>query len=115
VHDAVLQKRGDRLNGTASVSESDLRAALPVLQSVVPVASGGGQLTLQGTATLFGVTATVNATARTQNGAIVVTPDVPLGGLATVTVFSDPAVDVQGLAASPAPGGFSVAAQGRIR
>jgi hypothetical protein len=86
-----------------------------VLQSVVPVASGGGQLTVRGTATLFGVTATVDATARAQNGQIVVTPDVPFGGLATITVFSDPSVEVQAVGASPAPDGFSVSAQGRIR
>jgi hypothetical protein len=115
VHDAVLHKRGDGLTATAHVSESDLRASIPVLQSVVPVASGGGELTLRGTATLFGVTATVDATARAQNGQIVVTPDVPFGGLATITVFSDPAVEVQGVGASPAPDGFVVSAQGRIR
>jgi hypothetical protein len=115
VHDAVLKKRGDQLSATAHVTESDLRAAVPVLQSVVPVASGGGQLTVRGTATLFGVTATVDATARAQNGQIVVTPDVPFGGLATITVFSDPSVEVQAVGASPAPDGFSVSAQGRIR
>lgn len=115
VHNAVLKKRGDQLSGTANVTESDLRGSIPVLQSVVPVASGGGQLTLRGTATLFGVSATVDAIARAQNGQIVVTPNVPFGSLATVTVFSDPAVEVQGIGASPAPGGFSVSAQGRIR
>jgi hypothetical protein len=115
VHHAVLHKRGDQLTGTAQVSESDLRASIPVLQSVVPVASGGGELTLRGTATLLGVTATVDATARAQNGQIVVTPDLPFGGLATITVFSDPAVEVQSLGASPAAGGFTVSARGRIR
>jgi hypothetical protein len=115
VHDAVLQKRGERVTADAEVTESDLRAALPVLQSVVPVASGGGELTLRGTATLFGVTATVDATARAQNGEIVVTPDVPFGGFATVTVFSNPAVEVQGVAASPTQNGFRVSAVGRIR
>jgi hypothetical protein len=115
VHNATLKKRGDQLTGTAQVSESDLRASIPALQSVVPVASGGGQLTLRGTATLFGVTATVDATARAQNGQIVVTPDLPFGGLATITVFSDPAVEIQGVGATPAPGGFSVSAQAQIR
>jgi hypothetical protein len=114
VHDAVLRKRGSLVTATARVTEADLRSALPVLQSVVPVASGGGALTLRGTATLFGITATVDATVHTQNGQIVVTPDVPFGGFATITVFSNPAVYVTGVSASPTTDGFSVTAQGRI-
>lgn len=115
VHDAVLQKRGDRVSATARVTESDLRSAVPVLQSVVPVASGGGELTLRGTASLFGVTATIDATVRAQNGEIVVTPDVPFGGFATITVFANPAVEVTAISAAPSPGGFQVSAQGLIR
>lgn len=115
VHDAVLRKRGDQVSASANVNEADLRAAVPVLQSVVPVASGGGVLTLQGTATLFGVTATIDATVRTENGQIVVTPDVPFGGFATITAFSNPAVDVQGVGAIPTAGGFRVFATGSIR
>jgi hypothetical protein len=115
VHGAVLRKRGDQVTASARVTEADLRSALPVLQSVVPVASGGGQLTLRGTASLFGVTATVDATVHTQNGQIVVTPDVPFGGFATITVFSNPSVFVTGVSASPAADGFFVTAQGRIR
>ncbi len=37
--------------GSASVTEADLRTALPVLNSVTPVASAGGRSSLQGTAT----------------------------------------------------------------
>ena len=99
LRDAVLRKRGDTLTGTAVVTEADLRASLPIIQSLTPVASGGGQLTLQGTASLFGVTATVDATVKTQNGSLVVVPDVPFGGLATIKVFSNPHIDVQSVSA----------------
>lgn len=108
LHDARLVKRGDRLSASATVSEADLRAALPILQSVTPVASAAGQLTLQGTASLFGVTATVQAVVHVVGGRLVVTPDVPLGGFATITVFANPHVAVQSVGASPVPGGFSV-------
>jgi hypothetical protein len=114
LHDASLQKRGNRLSGTARVSEADLRAAVPVLESVVPVASGGGQLTLRGTASLFGVTASVDATLHAQDGALVVTPDVPFGGFATISVFSNPRVYVDGVAATPLPGGFAVSASATL-
>jgi len=115
LRDARLHKAGDQLTGAAQVQEADLRAALPVLQSVQPVASGGGQLILRGTATLLGISATVDATVSAQNGSLVVQPDVPLGGLATITVFAQPHVFVQDVGANPVPGGFSVSAHGRLR
>ncbi len=115
LRDASLRKRGNELTGSAQVNESDLRTAVPILQSLQPVASGNGQLTLRGTATLLGVTATVDATVGAQNGQLVVVPDVPFGGLATITVFNNPHIAVQGVAASPTAGGFSVSARGRLR
>jgi hypothetical protein len=115
LRNATLSKHGDQLTGSASVTESDLRTAVPFLDNVQPVASGGGQLTLRGTATLFGVTASVDATVAAQGGKLVVAPDIPLGGLATVTVFSDPHLQVQGVAAAGTTGGFSVSAQARLR
>jgi DUF2993 family protein len=115
LRDATLQKRGNELTGRATVTEADLRSSLPVLDSVAPVASSGAQLTLQGTATVLGVTATVDATVRALNGALVVTPDVPFGGLATITLFSSPAIAVQGITATPAPGGFELTADARTR
>jgi hypothetical protein len=108
LHDASLVKDGNRLTGAATVNESDLRAAAPFLQSVTPVASSDGRLTLRGTATFLGLSATVDATVSAQDGKLVVAPDVPFGGLATITVFSDPRIQVQGVSASPAPGGFMV-------
>lgn len=115
LRDASLRKRGSALTGSASVTESDLRAAVPFLDSVQPVAAADGQLTLRGTATLFGVSATADATVAASDGGLVIAPNVPLGGLATVTVFSNPHVQVQGLSARSAPDGFSVTAVGRLR
>jgi hypothetical protein len=114
IHNATLHKRGDELTATASVTRSDLRAAIPFLDSVQPVASAGGQLTVRGTATLFGVTASVEATVATSTGRLVVTPDVPFGGLATITLFSDPHVRVQSVSATPAPDGFTVSARASL-
>lgn len=115
LRNATLHKRGSELTGTATITEADLRSSLPVLDSVQPVASAGGELTLQGTATLLGVTATVDATVRPQNGALIVSPDVPFGGLATITLFSNPTIAVGGVAASPLPGGFALSANAQIR
>ena len=115
VRNASLHKRGNQLTGTATVTQADLRASLPVLDSVVPVASGGGQLTLRGTATVFGVTASVDATVGPQDGALVVSPNVPFGALATITLFSDPAVVVEGVDATPSPDGFVATVHARLK
>jgi LmeA-like phospholipid-binding len=114
VHDATLHKRGDQLTGRATVDEADLQRAFPILQSVQPIASGKGQLILRGTATLLGVTATVDATVAAQNGRLIVQPGVPFGALATVTVFSNPHVYVEAVAASPGARGFTVSVRGRV-
>jgi hypothetical protein len=115
LRDASLRKRGNALTGSASVTESDLRAAVPFLDSVHPVASADGRLTLRGTATLFGASATADATVAASDGGLVIAPNIPLGGLTTVTVFNDPHVQVQGLSARSAADGFSVTAVGRLR
>jgi hypothetical protein len=115
LHDAALRKRGSELTGSGRITESDLRASLPALQSVTLVASANGELTLRGTATLFGVSASVDATVAAQGGQLVVTPDVPFGGLATITVFSNPHLYVQGISASPTAGGFAVSTHARLR
>lgn len=108
LRDARLVKQDDRLTASADVTSQALRTVLPILTSVTPVASGDGRLVLRGTATLFGISATVDATVSASDGKLMVTPDVPFGGLATVTLFSDPRIRVTGVSATPAPGGFTV-------
>jgi LmeA-like phospholipid-binding len=115
VRDARLHKRGSELVGTATITEADLRAAVPFLDNVQPVASADGRLVLRGTASLFGLRASVDVAAAAQNGNLVVAPDVPFGGLATITLFSDPRVEVQSVAAAPVPGGFSIEVRARLR
>jgi hypothetical protein len=115
LRDVRLAKRGSGVSGQAVVQASDLRAALPAGLDVQPVASGGGRLLLRARTGLFGVNVTVDALLGARNGALVVEPEVPFGGLATLTVFSDPRVTVQGVGAAPAPGGYTFTAQGRLR
>lgn len=115
LHDVRLTKHGNRMRGSAQVRDRDLRAALPVMRSVTPVRATGGGVVLRGTASLFGIDATVDATVQARAGGIVVAPDGPLGALATVTVFSDPAFDVQDVSAARIPGGLSLTATGVTR
>lgn len=115
LRDARLTKRGNQVSASATITEADLRSALPVLDSVSPVASSDGRVTLRGTATVLGVTVSVDITIGPRDGALVAMPDVPFGGFATVTLFSNPQIAVSGVAASPAPGGFQLSALARLR
>jgi hypothetical protein len=110
-----LTKRGSELTSAATITEADLRSAVPFLQNVQPIASGGGQLTLRGTASLLGLTASVDVTVAAQNGAIVVAPDVPFGGIATITLFNNEHVRVQSVSAVTAPGGFTLSARATVQ
>jgi hypothetical protein len=49
------------------------------------------------------------------NGKLVVQPNVPILNFFTLTVFSDPHLAVQGVAARAKPGGFELSARGRLR
>jgi hypothetical protein len=112
--DATMRKRGSSLTAAATVTQSDLRSAVFFLQDVVPVASAGGSLTLRGTASFLGLTASVAATVAARDGALVVAPDVPFGGIATLTLFSNPHVYVQSVSASGVPGGFRVSGRATV-
>ncbi len=112
LRDATLRKRGDELIGTARATEADLRSALGgSIQGLQPIASGNGELVFRGT--VLGVTA--DATLRSAGGALVISPDVPLLDLITLTVFKDPRVYIEGVGASSAPGGFVFQGRARLR
>jgi len=98
------------------VAEADLRSAIPFLQSVTPVASGNGQLTVQGTGSIGGFSGSIDATVEAQNGKLVLVPQIPLvGGLLTFTLFNDPHLAVQAVAATPTATGFNVSARAVLR
>ncbi len=115
LRDATLRKRGSELIGSATVMEADLRSAVPFLDNVRPVASSGGHLILRGTASLLGFSATVDAVVAAQDGALVVAPDVPFGGIATVTLLNDPHVRMESVSAESVAGGFRLRANARVQ
>jgi len=114
LRNATLRKRGSELSGSATVTESDLRSAVFFLDNVEPIASANGRLTLRGTASFLGLHATVDATVAAKDGALVVAPNVPLGGIAALTLFDNPHVEVQSVSATNVPGGFRVFAEGTV-
>jgi hypothetical protein len=115
LHDVTLTKRGSELIGSARVDEADLRAALPVIDSVTPVSSSDGQLRLRGTAGAFGISATVTAVVTARDGKLVVVPSGLLGGFVNVTVFSDPDIYVQAVSGTAISGGLTVSVRAELR
>jgi hypothetical protein len=115
LRDASLHKQGSSLVGSATLMEADLRAAVPFLDNVQPVASSAGLLILRGKASLFGLRATVDAVVSARDGTLVVAPDVPFGGLATITLLNNPHVRVQSVSAVSVTGGFRVTATARVQ
>ncbi len=115
LRDARLRVDGHAVTGSARVTDGDLRAALPPQLSVRPVASGDGQLVFEGTASLLGASVTARARLLASEGRLVVEfMGLPFGALPSLTVFSDPRLQVEGLAASVAPGGFELSARGHL-
>ena len=115
LHDVRLTKRGEDLSGAATVTPAALVAALPPGFDVRPVASGGGALVFQGTADLLGTRFSGRAVVLARDGRLLLVPDVPFGGLFTLTLFADRRVDVTGVGARPTPGGgFTLTARGRV-
>ena len=115
LRDARLHAQDRVLSGEALVTDADLRAAVPAPLAVRPIASGGGQLELQGTASLFGATVSARFRLLATEGRLVVAPEgVPFAGLATLTVFADPHLRMDGVGARTAPGGFALTARGHL-
>jgi LmeA-like phospholipid-binding len=115
LQDVSLRKRGAELTGSARISEADLRASLPVLESVTFLRSADRSITLQATGSVLGVTATAPATVSPDNGKLVLSLDLPILSLASFTIFSDPHVSVQSISGAAAPGGLSISAQARMQ
>jgi hypothetical protein len=114
VRDAHLRKRGRRLTGVATLLEADLLAALPVAVGLKPVESGDGQLVMEASAPVLGQTVTVRARLSASEGALVIAPDGFLAGFATLTVFKDRRIAVQGVGAQPRADGFTVDAEATL-
>ena len=112
--DLRLRKRGDRLVGQASATAEALREALPGGLDVRPVASGGGQLLLEGSVGFLGASITARARLLAREGRLIVQPDLPLGGLLSFTVFDDKRVAVEAVGARVSAGGYTFTARAHL-
>jgi hypothetical protein len=115
LHDVTFAKHGDEMVGRANLDLADLRDALPVVKSLMPVQSSDGELTLRGTASVLGVHASVDAVVAARDGKLVVAPSGLIGAFATVTLYDDPDIYVQSVTAERIPGGLRFVTRGTFK
>jgi hypothetical protein len=101
-----VRKRGSSLVVRGTIGESELGGVLPVGLRVHSLSDASGHIVAQATGELLGVSATVAVDVRPSEGKLIAEPQgLPLGGLATVTVFSDPRVRVEAIDVAPLSAG----------
>lgn len=98
--DASLSKHGSALSAQADASEAGVQAALPEGVSVRLLRSEAGEVEVQATGSLFGLSASVNALAGAEEGKLVAHPLGFLIEAVQLTLFSNPHVYVEGIGAS---------------
>jgi hypothetical protein len=96
------------------ITEASLRRAVPLLESVTPIASRDGTLTLQGTANVVLGTVTADANVAAQGGKVVVSGTGLISSFLHLTVWSNPKVYVESLSGRRASQGISLAAAWRL-
>jgi hypothetical protein len=110
LHEVSFHKRGRKLRAQARVSSQDIKAALPPGFDVQLLGSAGGQVQVRASGGLFGLGAAVEAVAQASDGKLVVQPRGFLVEALRLTLFSDPHVYVEGVAASAIAGGAGAGA-----
>jgi hypothetical protein len=102
--DAVLQKRGEEVRVRALLTGAALQAALPSGVGVDLQPGAGGSIGVQASGQLFGFSASVDAQVRAVEGKVLLVPTQSLlSGLARITLFSDPRLQVLAVAARSDP------------
>jgi hypothetical protein len=116
LRDLRIEKRGDDVRARATLADADLAAALPPGLTARAGAAPNGELMLEAGPSVGGLRLPVQAQARlvARDGAVVIAPDGLLTGLASLTVFSDPNLQVTGLEARRRTGGYDITARGRL-
>jgi hypothetical protein len=116
VNDVSLTKHGSQLTGTGEITEANLRASVPLLQSVTPIASAHGQVTLQGTAKVpFVGQVSAEANLGARDGKVVVSGTGLIGSFLHLTVWSNPDVSVESISGRPTSAGITLSARGRLK
>lgn len=99
--DVTLHKRGQSLYASALLSNEALRQALPLGMRIHMSTAEGDGVQVRASGQLFGFTAAISARVHAAEGKLVLSPTQPaLAGLAKITLFSDPRIEVESVTAT---------------
>jgi hypothetical protein len=113
-----FHKRGPRLVAVALASEAAVAAALPPGLHVRLLRSEAATVEVSVGGSLFGVGGEIDAIAQAREGKLIAHPANALLGLFSLTLYEDPHVYVDGIAAIPASApatGYRLSMQARLR
>jgi hypothetical protein len=106
--DVTLTKHGEALSAQATVTDQEVREALPEGVQVALLGSSAGAVRVQVSGSLFGIPASVQAVAEAIEGKLIVHPVGALIEALRLTLFDEPRVYLEGVGASelggPSPG-----------
>lgn len=119
LQDVKLRKEGAMLRASCVLSQASLSQALPEGVQAQVVSGQGGGIEVRAGGQLFGFRAYILATVHATEGKLLLTPTQPLlAGLARITLFANPKLQVLSVSAAPAegePGTWAVRAEARLR
>ncbi|HET9073315.1 MAG TPA: LmeA family phospholipid-binding protein [Solirubrobacteraceae bacterium] len=113
--DAVtVTKHGAELQGSGTLTEANLRAAIPFLQSVSALGDADGGVVLRGRAQVpFLGDISADALVTPRSGRLVVSGVGLLGSFLHLTVFASPHLHVESITGRPVVGGLFLSARAR--
>jgi hypothetical protein len=102
----VSRKRGQHIATEVTLTEADLGSTSSSGFEVHPLESGPGFVKVRASGSLFGMQASVDALVAAREGKLVAQPiGIPFAQFVQLTLFSDPHVYLDSIAATPQQGG----------
>jgi hypothetical protein len=114
LHAVQLTKHESALTARGSIGAADVHTTLPGGFQVKGLSGYSGLPEVGVSGEVFGVSVSGHAVVRAREGKIVAEPrGIPFASLATITLFSDPRLDVESVSASPEGEAVTVTIQAR--
>jgi hypothetical protein len=102
LQDVHLTKHGNALTARGSIAAAEVHATLPGGFQVQGLSAGSGQPEVGVSGEVLGVSISGHAVIRAKEGKIVAEPaGIPFASLATITLFSDPRIEIESVSAGP--------------
>lgn len=113
---ASIRKQGQNIDGKALLTSAELAKALPPGVEVKLLSSSKGRVMVRASGSLLGFQASIDAVVEAVDGRLQLSPTgALLSGLATLTLFEDPKLEILGVGAKPVQGAWALDLKARLR